>query len=109
MSARTERMLNMVTGHFLTALYIALPTSCAVGAAYDIWHRGLASLPLQVGLGIAGVFVALRLIVYALIIADAVGDAAGKGTLRAKATLASWRMRLGDAMGAQVGRKLSHA
>lgn len=109
MSARTERMLNMVTGHFLTALYIALPTSCAVGAAFDIWQRGLASLPLQVGLGIAGVFVALRLIVYALIIADAVGDAADKGTLRAKATLASWRMRLGDAMGAQVGRKLSHA
>lgn len=51
-------------------LFLAFPLGCIAGVATELWIHGFQSVFLQIGVGIFGLFVALRLFAMALSAVD---------------------------------------
>ncbi|NTF17798.1 hypothetical protein G6L37_05245 [Agrobacterium rubi] len=109
MSTRSRSRMNAVMGHFLTAVYIAMPTTCAVVVAYDIWNRGLGSLPAQIGIGIIGMFVTIRILSFGFGAADAITLAVQKHHWVPKTLVARWFRWIEDAAFPKPDRALAAA
>ena len=109
MSARRDGMLNLMMGHFMTALYLCLPATCAVAVAYDFWHQGLSSPLSQIGLAILGLVASLRLIGYVLTAADAAMDAASRVMSMVSACTRPLVVKLAEAASSRGAPSMSQA
>lgn len=109
MSVRNENVLNVVMGHFLTALYLSFPAACAAAAAYDIWMNGISSILAQVGLGIAVIFVLIRVLKFVFAAIDVAMEATRTVNGFVRASLAPWALRITEGLRGQGGRQLSPA
>lgn len=104
-----KSVANRIMGIGLQGLFALLQASCASVALYDIWLKGLSSPIAMVALGIAGIFLAARLVTLSFTVLDAIMDAARSmaASLRRRSGVAI--ERLAATLAFSHGRKLSQA